>query len=436
MKSHKSEETSSHQSAPSYRHLRPHRTTSSLHQMYVSTRSVVQDFGYTFRNLFFDQTLVVDGEINAWILGQYVDSSKPFYTIWNSLARMTYRRNWPDVFIHPRTGVTFDSDTGWGCTVRCAQMMLANGLGDKSVSLFSDEKKSVFGIHAFLAKAPNLCSDWGGPTSVSLIAKGLVKSHFPSFGLILSTDGFVSFEDILHASSIQNLSPTSSLEASPRSAGGFVDVGLLVPTVRSTELGEEVWFIDEQENCSPSTPRREPSVQNMKTPVLEKTVLFERPVMITIAIRLCPNDSLPHNQIRPILAYMTLPSFSGLLGGPERRCHYIVGFITESLDDEDQPVTSFLAIDPHVVQKAVSMSTDQSAAFTNSIHPLRISPESICPSISLSFFVRSESELESLRSQLDEIKTSCPESFCVIGSNQHSSRQKSFDHIVVLENSF
>jgi hypothetical protein len=434
MKSHKSEETVP-QSV--MRQLRPHRTTSSLHQMYVSTRSVVQDFGYSFRNLFFDQTILVDGDIKVWICGKFFESSKPFYKIWNALARMTYRRNWPDPFISPRTGIVFDSDTGWGCTVRCAQMLLAKVCEDKSVSLFSDEKNSVFGIHAFLAKAPNLCADWAGPTSISLIVRDLVGSNRPSLGTVLSTDGFIPLEEIVHASSFEEFSSSPSLEASPRSAGGFVDVGLLVPTVRSTDMGEEVWFIDEQENCCPTPPRRETRVDDLKTPVLEKLIIFwQRPVLITVAIRLTPDDNLPHSLIRPLLAYMTLPSFAGMLGGPDRRCHYIVGFITELLEDEDQPVTSFLAIDPHVVQEAVGLSTDASVAFANSIHPSRISPESICPTISLSFVVRSESELDLLKSQLEEIKNSCPESFCVVGSNHQSTRQKSLDQIVVLENSF
>jgi hypothetical protein len=435
MKPHKSDSLATQPRRPQ---LRPHKTTTSLHQMYASTRSVVQDLGYTFRNMFFDTLIPVEGNISSTILGHFCDTPESFYEVWNSATRMTYRRNWPEPFINPRSGISYDSDTGWGCTIRSAQMLLSHVLENPSIALFSDEKFSPFGIHAFLSKSPSLCGEWFGPTSVSLLVEEFLGSH-SSVGAVVSTDGFLAIDDIVKASQ-QHVPSSPSLEASPRSAGGYVDVGLLVPTVRSTDIGEEVWFIDEQENLF-SPPRREVSAKSgdsFKTPILEKLPScdsWHRAVLILVAIRLSATELLPPTVLRPLLAYMSLPSFAGLLGGPDRRCHYIVGYLTEKVDDIS--VTSLIALDPHVVQEAVTMSSDPSTVFLNAPHPLRVSPESICPSIALSFMVRSESEVETLRSQIDEIKRSCPDSFSFVEIGPVPTRpttQNNFQ-VVVLEDS-
>ena len=344
---------------------------------------------------------------------------------------MTYRRNWPDPIINPRSGISFDSDTGWGCTVRCGQMLVARIIFETTTSseqrkreyLFGDEKNAPFGMHAFLAKSPNLCGEWIGPTTISLILQNLLFRH-STISSVVSTDGYFEIDEILKASSITAVDSSTpdqpSLEASPRSAGGFVDVGLLVPTVHSAATGigeEEVWFIDEQENIPSLSPRRQTSSTEhhiLKTPILDRhnTLSWQRPVLLTVAIRLSVDDHLPSSAIRPLLAYMTLPSFVGMLGGPDRRCHYLVGFLTESLEDEESvDITSFIAVDPHIVQEAVVGGDTTSClfddTFKNSPHPLRVSPNSLCPTVAVSFLVHSESDLDLLKSQLDEIHLAC-----------------------------
>jgi len=387
----------------------------------MNTKLLVQGIGYNVRNYIFEESRPIGNSCTTWILGEYIySSSEIFYDKWKRLSRMTYRRNWPDPFFNPRTGIMYDSDAGWGCTLRSCQMLLANAMGRASTKKFSDDKNAVFGIHGFLSKSPASCGEWFGPTSVSVLLKDLLQDQV-ELGIVVSFDGVFSTDEI-HAAAAVVAHASGSLEASPRSAGGFID---LAPVSVSEDVEEEIWLIGEEAPVSPVSP-----APVLSTPRRSSPRSWDRPVLLMVAIRLSPDSVMTETVLGPLLSYMTLPSFAGLLGGPDRRCYYIVGIVSESVitddggcdDDEGEEdlqtsltvsaqgnvspvsaqnnVCSLLAIDPHVVEESGA------GGFQNAPHPLRVCPQDLCPSIAIAFKVESEDELDSLRSQIEAVKNS------------------------------
>lgn len=60
----------------------------------------------------------------AWLLGRQSRSTADFYTVWRGIRRMTYRKNFETPLYNQSKHLEFHCDTGWGCTIRSAQMLL------------------------------------------------------------------------------------------------------------------------------------------------------------------------------------------------------------------------------------------------------------------------------------------------------------------------
>ena len=134
----------------------------------------------------------------------------------------------------------------------------------------------------------------------------------------------------------------------------------------------------------------------MPVVVVQSQDVWSRPVLVMVAVRLSPGTELSAAQIAALLSYMTLPSFLGLIGGPDKRCHFIVGLLEES--NPEGGSYELLSMDPHIVQEAVTGddSTLTNNPFENAAHPTRLSPSCLCPSLAVSFLLRSQTDLDVL----------------------------------------
>jgi hypothetical protein len=174
----------------------------SLYQLFMSTKSAVQGIGYNFRHFLFDESRAVledESSDRAWILGESVRSATEFYEKWFSLSRMTYRRHWQDSILNPVSSLIYDTDTGWGCTIRSCQMLIAqvitrSGYNPKRIpALFSDRETALLSIHRFIhCDSDRHVGEWFGPTSVMLVLQKLLSISLNShlgLGFVLSLDG-------------------------------------------------------------------------------------------------------------------------------------------------------------------------------------------------------------------------------------------------------
>lgn len=417
----------------------PAPQSSSLYQILVSTKSAVQGIGYNFSNYFFDDSrpVVIDenSKQRVWLLGSPKDSTPQFYNSWESIHRMTYRKRWPGSVMNRRIMVEYDSDTGWGCTIRSCQMLIAHALArlkypnSKLESLFQDVPSSLLSIHRFIAAQTAIqAGEWFGPTSVSLALKRLVDSkegRFLGIGILVSVDGRISTEEVLGLSvegqrasssldsSSQNATPAprvgdDSLESSAGRANSWElcnpNEGMLASSISSSSCFEpspksgflripdstpqEFWLIEENSQSEESEDEI----------IVTRGSVWESPVLVIVAMRLSPDSEISRTQTSSLLSYMTVPSFVGFLGGPERRCHYIVGLVEEAIDTENVYEYTLLSVDPHIVQDAVVDSSRGTRPFANAANPSRVSPSYLCPSVAVGFLLRSQDDLDQLKS--------------------------------------
>ena len=414
--------------------IEAHSQSSQFYQMIMNTKSAVQGIGYNVRNYFFDETRPVEIDENhrarVWLLGEPLETSDAFYSSWNRIMRMTYRKHWTDVIMNPITGVSYDSDTGWGCTIRSCQMLMAQVLyrvglpNDRVASYFLDKESCLFSIQSFVNSQTLIpAGQWFGPASVSSSLKHIVESNegrILGLGIVVSVDGQILLSDVIDQSRPDRLvesSPSSSPGranswelctntegiALSSSFNGYGSPGsaVLVPTTTS----QEYWVIDEDEHDGDSDESILEIVDNV----------WVRPVLVLVAMRLSPEMELGKNQVCALLSYMTVPSFVGLIGGPDRRCHFIPGVMEEPVEGDS--TTSFqytlLSVDPHIVQDA-----DGSCDFKNALNPSRISPTYLCPSLAIGFLLKTQDDLDQLRLALG---SSGPGSFIEISSSSSSS---------------
>ena len=110
-----------------------------------------------------------------WIGGKSFNQKQleDFRETLNKTIWFTYRKNMPEI----ETGIT--SDFGWGCLLRCLQMILIASLNElfpekNHIQLFLDKPEALFSIHqlCYFKKALYDISvtDWIGPFAASYIA--------------------------------------------------------------------------------------------------------------------------------------------------------------------------------------------------------------------------------------------------------------------------
>ncbi|KAF4677078.1 Cysteine protease atg4c [Perkinsus chesapeaki] len=107
--------------------------TVTMEQIVSDTKATVKGWGHNiqehFANAYGTEPVVVrDPDHRAWLLGRQSRSTADFYSVWRGIRRMTYRKNFETPLYNQQKRLEFHCDTGWGCTIRSAQMLLLAAL--------------------------------------------------------------------------------------------------------------------------------------------------------------------------------------------------------------------------------------------------------------------------------------------------------------------
>jgi len=268
----------------------------------------------------------------------------------------SYRRDFP-----PISPTTYDSDVGWGCTLRSGQMLLAQALvtqylgrdwkQDPSqpppsvlyqiVKWFGDQPSRDFpySIHNIAKAGQRLgknIGEWFGPSTIAHALGELVISHSPDrMTVYVSEDSSIYLDQIHHL-----CTATSHVSKAPASS-----------------------------SSSPS-------------PVYD----LWRPLLILIPLRL-GLENINEVYIPSLLATFQFPQSLGIVGGRPRSSLYFVACQDSGL----------FYLDPHFPQPTTHHSPDALSFDLSSYHhqsPRKIPATDIDPSLALAFYCRDRAELD------------------------------------------
>ncbi|KAF5889216.1 cysteine protease ATG4A, partial [Clarias magur] len=330
-----------------------------------------------------------DSEEPVWVLGEsYNIKTEKSALLSDVRSRLwfTYRRKFS-----PIGGTGPSSDTGWGCMLRCGQMILAQALVcshlgrswrwvsgrsppaeyERILHCFLDRKDSCYSIHQMAQMGVGegkSVGEWYGPNTVAQVLRKLTLfDDWSSLAVYVSMDNTVVIEDI-------------KMQCRQGPSGG-VDVP--PPDESSSGHGPQDYPEQRQAPCPVSCSQRH-----------SRRSLDWRPLLLLIPLRMGINSINPI-YIQALKECFKMPQSCGVLGGKPNLAYYFIGFI----DDE------LIYLDPHTTQSAVDSETDivvNDQSYHCQRNPHRMKITSLDPSVALGFFCKSEEDFDSWCHQVQQ----------------------------------
>jgi len=329
----------------------------------------------------------------VWVLGKYFKPDEEIEQMNDDIKSriwITYRKNFPAI---GGTGPTCDA--GWGCMLRCGQMMLAQALvcrhlgrewnwrrqrKDQNYMMilksFLDRKDSVYSIHQIAQMGVGegkQIGQWFGPNTVAQVIKKLALfDEWSDLMVHVAMDNTVVIEDIKKLCKSQ----TSSWKC----------YGTCLYTKSKTGTTSIA--------RSPATPNCS-CVQKTQNPFNFKSIIESdsesdvfveadskwHPLLLFIPLRLGLTE-INSDYYSSLKAMFTLKQSLGVIGGKPNHAHYFIGFNGERL----------LYLDPHTIQPSIETNYYNSIP-DESYHiaqPCFMNFSALDPSIALGFYCHTE----------------------------------------------
>jgi len=299
----------------------------------------------------------------------------------------TYRRDFPVI---GSSGIS--SDQGWGCMLRCGQMVVGSALLNlqlgrgwswspdsvdprylKVVQMFQDLKSAPYSIHQISLMGESVdrkpIGTWFGPNTVAQAIRKL--AHYDQWNNLAV---YVALDNTLVRDEVR--------EAATRN-----DKAL--DNINNDKQSQ-------QPNCDhPSEPvsdfTTETSSNPEDAPEPDRTW---RPLLLFIPLRLGLSEINPV-YIKGLKACFTFDQTLGVIGGSPNHALYMLGYVGEEI----------VYLDPHVTQMNAPVSdwcekrTDEEMTAGASYHSSRahrINIQHLDPSLSLCFLCKTEAEFDDL----------------------------------------
>ncbi|XP_012275212.1 cysteine protease ATG4B isoform X2 [Orussus abietinus] len=332
----------------------------------------------------------------VWILGKKYDAIKELDQIRRDVRTMlwfTYRKGFVPI---GGLGSAFTSDKGWGCMLRCGQMVLAQALLRlhldwlwtpetrdstylKILSKFEDRRGSPFSIHQIALMGASVGKEvgqWFGPNTVAQVLKKLVVyDKWSSITIHVALDNMLIVNDVLKECRVE---------------GGM-----------TAELdGDE--------------PLKVPSEW--------------KPLLLLVPLRLGLSE-INTVYINGLKTSFQIPQSLGVIGGKPNHALYFIGCV------EDEVVF----LDPHTTQRSgtVDEKKDENQVdLDNTYHckaASRIPITGIDPSVALCFFCSTEKDFKALCKSLQSKLLTPEEQPMFEMCNERPANWSSRDSVVTQE---
>uniref|UniRef100_F1KYE7 Cysteine protease n=1 Tax=Ascaris suum TaxID=6253 RepID=F1KYE7_ASCSU len=358
---------------------------------------------------------VFDSNTPVYLLGHKfpargdMDSIKEYVT---SRLWFTYRKNFMPI---GGTGPT--SDQGWGCMLRCGQMLLAQALivrhlgtewmwdrdnkeedYKRILRMFQDKKCCPFSLHQIAQMGVSerkQIGEWFGPnTAAQVLKKLVVYDDWSRLAVHVALDNLLIASDVrtmAHTRPPSRLSSRHTTENEQSEESGNASGGNSLCSFGSVKM------------CMLQSALMKECDEN---PVEDEEQW--RPLLIIVPLRL-GLTSINRCYLPAIEAFFQLPQCTGIIGGRPNHALYFIGIAGEQL----------IYLDPHVCQAAIDLdercaSLQQQDGFVEVVKStdifddssyhcpflLHIAYDSADPSLALSFICRTEEEYEHLANNL------------------------------------
>lgn len=269
---------------------------------------------------------------------------------------LTYRKNFPAI-----SGTDHTCDTGWGCMLRCGQMVIAEalvrrhlgkgwqwapGIRDENylrvLRMFQDKKNCTYSIHQIAQMGVSegkAVGQWFGPNTIAHVLRKLSAfDKWSSLAVHVAMDNVVVMDDIRKICRVEL--PT-------------VDDGV----------------------------RHRTQSQGLAT----AEAVSWKPLLLFIPLR------LGLSEINPVYYCGLKRTFAlkqsvGIIGGKPNHALYIIGVVGDDL----------VFLDPHTTQLALDLDVEfpEDESY-HCAHASRMDISQLDPSIALCFYLPSESEFDS-----------------------------------------
>ncbi|KAK0425707.1 hypothetical protein QR680_009331 [Steinernema hermaphroditum] len=342
----------------------------------------------TFEPGFYDfrESQLFDDEQRVYVLGREFAGKEDHEVLKkcvSSLLWFTYRKNFP-----PIGGIGPTSDQGWGCMLRCAQMLMAhtltvrhlgrswqwssaeskNGTYLSILKMFQDRKDSLYSLHQIAQMGVSnkrKVGDWFGPNTAAQVLKKLaIFDDWSRISVHVALDNVLT--KICNASS-------------------------------DREAPEEKSRANEPEKNSSNMGNGETNLESEW-----------RPLLIIVPLRLGLRE-INRCYIPAFQELFKLSQFAGILGGRPNHALYIVGMAGQKM----------IYLDPHYCQLAVDTgdvenvdgngtpteSNEQMPLDDSTFHcpyMLHANYSSLDPSLAVAFICLNEADYSDLCSRLEE----------------------------------
>jgi len=305
---------------------------------------------------------------------------------WRSRVWMTYRRGFE------RLGRTkWQTDAGWGCTLRSAQMMVANALSVHSRGrcwrreidtqhddVTRDDEEDVEGApHTFFA---------------SVVNKLRIPEHDRT------KDGCDAQLEILRLFADEERAPFSVHRVCETTAdwgappGRWFEPSVMCRAfevlISGHELGRElaVYVVSGQEGEGGGVPVLD------EDDIRAKSVDSGKALLLFVPVMLGAGRTINARYVSQLRSMLTFEQSVGIVGGRPNSSLYLVGHSDEV----------FFYLDPHVVQPASSVnSVDVESYYCPT--PLHIRGEALDPTLALGFYCRNAAETVDLLARVDAL---------------------------------
>ncbi|XP_076306730.1 cysteine protease ATG4B-like isoform X1 [Tachypleus tridentatus] len=325
----------------------------------------------------------------VWILGKKYSTLYDLEELRNDVKSklwFTYRKNFAPI---GGTGPT--TDTGWGCMLRCGQMVLAQALINhhlgrdwvwkpevinptyvQILQMFQDKKNCIYSIHQIAQMGVSegkAVGQWFGPNTVAQVLKKLsVYDDWTSLAVHVAMDNTVIIDDIkdlckMHTTSQQMNNTCNTI------CSGSTKCNQQITSIATT-LENGVYF-----QC--------PKLSSQLSSCSNKRFVW-RPLLLFIPLRLGLTDVNPL-YIKGLKTTFTLKQSLGIIGGRPNHALYFIGVIGNEV----------VFLDPHTTQPATVLDTDSpSDESYHCCYASRMDVSQLDPSIALCFYCRSEADFD------------------------------------------